>query len=202
MTNIPLNKEISTQTDSVGKDSVTFFGFWVYIMTDFVLFAGLFATYAVLRGTAFGGAVGAAIFSPPYVLIETLVLLTSSFTMGLSLLAARAGKKAHTLFFLLLTFLLGATFVSMELAEFTHLALVGNSWQANGFFSAYFTLVGTHGLHVVIGLLWIFALMLSILARGFTRTNMRKLVLFSLFWHFLDIIWIFIFTLVYLLGII
>jgi cytochrome o ubiquinol oxidase subunit 3 len=122
--------------------------------------------------------------------------------MGLTLLAARAGKKSRVIFFLLVTFLLGASFLFMELSEFTRLALAGNSWQASGFLSAYFTLVGTHGLHIFVGLLWIIALVVSIILRGLTRGNMRKLVLFSLFWHFLDIIWIFIFTLVYLFGII
>jgi cytochrome o ubiquinol oxidase subunit 3 len=188
--------------DSVKKDSITFFGFWVYLMTDFVLFAGLFATYAVLKAGGYGGGSAAAIFSAPYILAETFILLTSSFTMGLTLLAARAGKKTRVIFFLLVTFLLGASFLFMELSEFTRLALAGNSWQASGFLSAYFTLVGTHGLHIFVGLLWIIALVVSIILRGLTRGNMRKLVLFSLFWHFLDIIWIFIFTLVYLFGII
>ncbi|MDB5237481.1 MAG: cytochrome o ubiquinol oxidase subunit [Parcubacteria group bacterium] len=188
--------------ESLKKDSTTVFGFWVYLMTDFVLFASLFAVYAVLHANTFGGAGGKDIFDARFVLIETLILLTSSFTIGLSLLAARTGKKWPVLVLILLTAALGAAFVSMELSEFSSLIAAGHGPQQSGFLSAYFTLVGTHGLHVTIGLLWALALIVAILRRGLTQPNMRKLMLFSLFWHFLDIIWIFIFTFVYLLGII
>jgi cytochrome o ubiquinol oxidase subunit 3 len=181
-------------------DSTTLFGFWAYLMTDLVLFASLFAVFAVLRGPQFGGASIGNIFSLPYVLVETLVLLTSSFTCGLALLAARAQSMRGVLLWLFATLALGGAFVAMEVSEFARLAGQGYGPSRSGFLSAYFTLVGTHGLHVAVGLLWLLALMVALARRGFTRGNMRKLALFGLFWHFLDIVWIFIFTIVYLTG--
>jgi cytochrome o ubiquinol oxidase subunit 3 len=187
--------------ESLKKDATTVFGFWVYLMTDFVLFASLFAVYAVLRANTFGNVGGKEIFDAPFILVETLILLTSSFTTGLALLAAKAGGKGRVLLALLLTAVLGAAFITMEFNEFANLIAAGHGPQQSGFLSAYFTLVGTHGMHVAVGLLWVLALMVAIIRRGLTQPNMRKLMLFSLFWHFLDIIWIFIFTLVYLFGI-
>lgn len=182
-------------------DNTSMFGFWMYLMTDFVLFASLFAAYAVLRGNIFNGPSGKELFDAPYVLLETVVLLTSSFTCGLSLLAAHRENRRALIASLGATALLGAAFVSLELAEFAKLIAHGISWQTSGFLSAYFTLVGTHGLHVLIGTLWMLLLIVSIAVRGMTRANLRKLLLLSLFWHFLDIVWIFIFTIVYMMGI-
>jgi cytochrome o ubiquinol oxidase subunit 3 len=183
-------------------DARIIFGFWAYLMTDLVLFASLFAVYAVFRGATFGGPAGTDIFSARFVLAETLILLTSSFTCGLGILAARSGSKNAVLAWFGGTFALGALFLAMELSEFARLAAAGNGWQKSAFLSSYFTLVGTHGLHVALGLVWMLALLGHILWRGLTRSNMRKLMLLSLFWHFLDIVWIFIFTIVYLMGII
>jgi cytochrome o ubiquinol oxidase subunit 3 len=183
------------------KDATTVFAFWVYLMTDLVLFAGLFSVYAVLRANSFGGLTASGVFSGPYVLVETLILLTSSFTAGLSLLAARANQKPLVLFWLIISALLGSMFVTMELSEFGRLVAAGNSWQTSGFLSSYFALVGTHGLHIIIGLVWALALIVAIYRKGLTRPNVRKLMLWSLFWHFLDVVWIFIFTIVYLLPI-
>lgn len=182
------------------EDAKTVFGFWVYLMTDCVLFASLFATFAVLRHNTFGGPSGAELFSLPFVLIETLLLLTSSFTCGLAVLAARRGNKNQVLALFGLTCLLGLAFLSMELSEFSHLAAEGNSWRRSGFLSAFFTLVGTHGLHIATGLLWMVVLLVQVSRRGLERATVRRLTLLSLFWHFLDIIWIFIFTIVYLVG--
>jgi cytochrome o ubiquinol oxidase subunit 3 len=176
------------------------FGFWVYLMTDCVLFASLFATYAVLRPNTFGGPTGHQLFSLPYVLTETLLLLTSSFTCGLAMLAAHNRDKRLTLLFFAITFALGVAFLSMELTEFRHLVIEGNSWRRSGFLSSFFTLVGTHGLHITVGLLWMITLMIKVLRSGFTSANIRRLTMLSLFWHFLDLIWIFIFTIVYLVG--
>ncbi|MDR3547715.1 MAG: cytochrome c oxidase subunit 3 [Candidatus Pacebacteria bacterium] len=184
------------------KDATTAFGFWMYLMTDFVLFSGLFATYAVLRANTFGGLSAMDITNAPYVLTETLILLTSSFTCGLSLLAARGNRKWWVIFWLIVSGALGTVFVTMELSEFGRLIAAGNSWMTSGFLSSYFALVGTHGLHIIIGLLWVLALVISIALRGLTRSNLRKLVLWSLFWHFLDIVWIFIFTIVYLMSLV
>jgi len=180
------------------ENSKSLLGFWVYLMTDMVLFAALFATFVVLRGAVAG--VGGSLFSAPFVLLETIILLTSSFTCGLSLLAARANKKPLVLVFLLVTFLLGAMFVGLEVSEFSKLVAEGFGPQHNGFLSSYFTLVGTHGTHVTVALLWMFALIVSIYARGLSESNLRKLTMLTYFWHFLDLIWIFIFTIVYLLA--
>jgi cytochrome o ubiquinol oxidase subunit 3 len=186
----------------IKKDATNVLGFWLYLMTDFVLFASLFAVFVVLRANTFGAIDGGQIFNGPFVLTETLTLLISSFICGISLLAAREGSKRGVLFSLFGTALLGLGFIFMEMSEFARLIASGNGPDRSGFLSAYFTLVGTHGLHVIIGLLWVGTLMFAIHRDGLTRPSKRKLVLFSLFWHFLDIIWIFIFTIVYLLSIV
>ena len=182
----------------------TVFGLWIYILSDCVLFAALFATYAVQQGQTFGGATPSQIFSLPNALVETLLLLTSSFTCGLALLFSLSTEKESSKYkvtaFLGLTFLLGLAFVVLEISEFRQLLADGNSWQQSGFLSAFFTLIGTHGLHVTLGMLWLLVLMAHIYLRGMTTGNLRKLMAFSIFWHFLDIIWIFIFTFVYLFG--
>jgi cytochrome o ubiquinol oxidase subunit 3 len=178
----------------------TTFGFWMYLMTDCVLFASLFAVYAVLHGSTFGGPSGRELFSLPYVLTETLVLLTSSFTCGLALLAARQRDKNGVLLWLGVTFVLGATFLGLELSEFHRMVLDGNSWRRSGFLSSYFTLVGTHGLHITVGLIWMAVQSMFVLRRGLTASLQKRLLLLSLFWHFLDVVWIFIFTIVYLFG--
>ncbi len=185
---------------SATQDTKTTFGFWVYLMTDCILFATLFATYAVLHNNTFGGPGAGELFDLPFVLAETLILLTSSFTCGLGLLAARNLRRNQTIIWLGITFLLGTAFLYLELSEFTHLVHEGNSWQRSGFLSAFFTLVGTHGLHIATGLLWLIALAVQIFRRGFTQSTLKRITLFSLFWHFLDIVWIFIFTIVYLMG--
>lgn len=181
-------------------DAKSLFGFWVYLMTDVVLFASLFATFAVLRNNTFGGPSGAELFSLPFVLKETLVLLTSSFTCGLALVAAQRGHIKAVLAGFGATFALGVTFLALELSEFARLAHDGHSWQASGFMSSFFTLVGTHGLHITIGLIWMLVMMGQLMRRGLGRHTIRRLSMLGLFWHFLDIIWIFIFSIVYLTG--
>lgn len=176
-------------------------GFWIYLMTDCILFASLFATYIILRDATNGGVAGRDIFEMPFVLVETMILLISSFVCGLAVLAARAKNKPLVFMWLTVTFLLGLTFLGMELSEFSKLASEGHGWWASAFLSAFFTLVGTHGLHIAVGLLWLGVMMWQLATRGFTPGVQRRLVLFGLFWHFLDIIWIFIFTLVYLMGV-
>lgn len=188
----------STEINTI--ENKTTFGFWVYIMTDCVLFATLFATYAVLHGNTFGGPSGRQLFDLPYVLWETLLLLTSSFTCGLAMLSAAKGDKNKVLVWLSVTFLLGASFLGLELHEFRHLVIDGDSWHRSGFLSSYFTLVGTHGLHITVGLLWMGVMLVRVRKQKLTESTIRRLTLLSLFWHFLDIIWIFIFTIVYLFG--
>ncbi len=182
------------------NNSKTLLGFWVYLMTDLILFATLFATYAVLRRNTFGGQSENELFDLPFILVETLVLLISSFTCGLALLAMHNRNKGQTLSWLTVTFILGASFLVMELIEFAHLIESGNSWTRSGFLSAYFTLVGTHGLHIAVGLLWILVMVVQLWRNGINQVFSKRLQLFSLFWHFLDIVWILIFTFVYLVG--
>lgn len=176
------------------------FGFWVYLMTDLLMFSVLFATYAVLRDSTFGGPSGRELFSLPVALTETLLLLTSSFTAGIGMLQARRGHKKQVLVWFGLTFLLGLTFLGLEIYEFAEFAHEGHTPQSNAFMTAFFTLVGTHGLHITSGLLWMGITLAYIRRRGLNSHLVRKLTLLSLFWHFLDIVWIFIFTIVYLMA--
>lgn len=173
-------------------------GFWIYLMTDCMLFAALLATYAVMQTGTAGGPKASELFDLPFALVETLLLLTSSFVCGLAVLALRAGRKQLVLQLLAVVFILGATFVGMEIHEFRVLAAEGANWQRSGFLSAYFTLVGTHGIHIMVGLIWLLALVVQLIRGGLTASVTKRLALFSIFWHFLDVIWIFIFTVVYL----
>ncbi len=195
---IVLNSTEILEQENTNK---TMFGFWLYLMTDCVLFAVLFATYAVLHNNTFGGPGGAEIFNMPYILVETMLLLTSSFTCGLAMLAVHKKQRKALLIALAITFVLGLAFLSMELFEFRHLVVEGNSWTRSAFLSSYFTLVGTHGLHITVGLFWLATLGYQIFKNGLKQHAVKRLGLFSLFWHFLDIIWIFIFTVVYLMGV-
>jgi cytochrome o ubiquinol oxidase subunit 3 len=197
------------------------FGFWLYLMSDVVLFATLFAVFAVLRGETFGGPTSADILNPPLVLAQTLILLLSSFTVGLALvIAARAvgdgktwpsgperrrpqfwqRKEVLACVALLATLILGLIFLGLEIYEFSHLILSGEGPGTSAFLSAFFALVGTHGLHVAFGSLWMIVVMFHLLSRGI-GASLVKLQMLVLFWHFLDIVWIFIFSLVYLSGV-
>lgn len=183
--------------EAAANDRVMF-GFWVYLMTDLLMFSVLFAVYAVLHGNTFGGESGRELFSLPVALTETLILLTSSFTCGIAMVAARRGNKAQTLFWFGITFALGLAFLTFELREFGEFIREGHTLQSSAFLSSFFVLVGTHGLHITAGLLWMFITSMFVIKRGLNSHLVRKLTLLSLFWHFLDIVWIFIFTIVYL----
>jgi len=174
------------------------FGFWLYLMTDIILFASLFATYMILKNNVAGGETAAQLFDPKFALVETIILLLSSFTCGLAVLLLRFKNKAAGLAMLVATLLLGIAFISLELYEFTNLVNEGQSWQTSAFLSAFFTLVGTHGIHITIGIVWAVVMCVYLLKYGVTSNSLRKMTLFSLFWHFLDLVWIFIFTIVYL----
>ena len=182
-------------------DEKASFGFWTYILTDCLLFATLFATFAVLRPATYGGPGPRELFSLPYVLAETMLLLTSSFTFGMAMLGRQAASPSRVLPWMLVTYALGLGFVVLEVREFVHLIAEGHGPQANAFLSGFFGLVGTHGLHVSCGLVWMGLMMVQVWKRGLTPAVSRKLFNLSLFWHFLDIIWIFVFTFVYLLGV-
>ncbi len=186
--------------EQLNADRATVLGFWVYLMTDLVLFASLFAAFMVLRDNTFGGPSGKDLFDLPFALQETVILLMSSFLSGIALVLAAQGKAAQTVRWLAAAGFFGAWFVFLEVSEFAALAAAGHGPQASAFLSSYFTLVGTHGLHVTIGLVWMIALFVALQRRGLTRHMLRKLALFTIFWHFLDIVWIFIFTIVYLFG--
>ncbi|MCM2132122.1 cytochrome o ubiquinol oxidase subunit III [Larsenimonas rhizosphaerae] len=175
-------------------------GFWVYLMTDCILFATVFATFAVLANSYAGGPTGADIFELPFVLVETMILLVSSFTFGMASIASHKGDSAPVLRWLAITALLGLSFIIMEIYEFHHLIVEGYGPDRSAFLSAFFTLVGTHGLHVTCGLIWLVVMMVQIKKNGLNTANNTRMMNLSLFWHFLDIIWIFVFTVVYLLG--
>ncbi|EKD77741.1 MAG: cytochrome o ubiquinol oxidase, subunit III, partial [uncultured bacterium] len=180
-------------------DSIDVFGFWIYIMTDCILFATLFAAFAVLHTNSFTGPTLKQLISLPYVLAETMFLLASSFTYGLAMLGVYKNSRNRALFWLFVTFLLGLSFVVMEVREFIHLYADGNSWHVSAALSSFFTLVGTHGTHVSIGLIWMLFMMIQLLKYGTSKSVNRRLTYLGLFWHFLDIVWIFVFTIVYLM---
>jgi cytochrome o ubiquinol oxidase subunit 3 len=181
--------------------SMTLLGFWIYLMSDCVLFAALFAGFAVLRNNTAGGPDAHELFSLPYVAVETACLLVSSFTYGMAMLAVERGRQSAVLAWLGVTLLLGLGFMGMELHEFGNLIHDGAGPDRSGFLSAFFTLVGTHGLHVASGMVWMVVLIAHVLRRGLTDANKTRLACLSLFWHFLDIVWIGVFTVVYLMGV-
>ena len=181
-------------------DEIDVFGFWIYIMSDCLLFASLFAAFLVLRHNVFGGPSMKEILNIPYVLTETILLLFSSFTCGMAILSMYRGGRGKVILWLLVTFVFGLSFVLMEVHEFITLIAEGHGPQTSGFLTGFFTLVGTHGFHVSVGLLWMVVLMVQFAFFGSCTKMKRRLTYFGLFWAFLDIVWIFVFTIVYLMG--
>ncbi|MER9263275.1 cytochrome o ubiquinol oxidase subunit III [Mesorhizobium sp. M0410] len=176
------------------------YGFWIFLLSDIVMFSAFFAAYAVLAGKTAGGPSGAELFNLRNVAIETAALLLSSFTCGLAGLAVTARRSSWFYVAMTVTFVLGASFILLELREFVHMVASGAGPTRSAFLSAFFTLVGCHGLHVTAGLLWLLTMMAQIFAKGFRDDILRRFMCFSLFWHALDIIWVALFTVVYLLG--
>jgi cytochrome o ubiquinol oxidase subunit 3 len=174
------------------------YGFWLFLLSDIIVFSALFAAYAVLSGETNGGPPGVALFDKTNVFIETACLLVSSVTCGFATLAVQRRDKLAAYAWMLVTFALGATFLSLEKAEFARMFASGNVPSRSAFLSAFFTLVGTHGLHVTIGLCWLVVMMLQIATLGFLPMVRRRFFCFGLFWHALDIVWIGVFTIVYL----
>jgi cytochrome o ubiquinol oxidase subunit 3 len=179
----------------------TLLGFWLYLMSDCLIFACLFATYGVLgRGYA-AGPTGADLFDLPLVAINTAMLLLSSITYGFAMIAVQNKKLAQVQLWLVITGLFGLAFIGLELYEFRHLIHEGAGPQRSAFLSSFFALVGTHGLHVSFGILWLLVLMMQLSKHGLTSENRRRLFCLSMFWHFLDVVWIGVFTFVYLMGV-
>ncbi len=177
------------------------YGFWIFLLSDIVMFSAFFAAYAVLAKATAGGPSGHDLFEPRRVAVETACLLASSFTCGLSFVAAEARRRLPTQLWLLATGLLGCAFLVLELQEFAAMIARGAGPQRSAFLSAFFAVVGCHGLHVGIGLLWLGTMMAQLWVKGFRADIMRRLLCFNLFWHALDIIWVALFTIVYLLGV-
>ncbi len=187
-----------------GPGPNTVFGFWMYLMTDCVLFATLFAAFAVGRHQYAGGPTGQDIFSLRYVAVETFLLLVSSCTYGFAMLAVFKHSRSQVLAWLAVTFVLGAGFIGMEINEFAHLVAEGHGPDRSAFLSSFFTLVGTHGFHVTCGLIWMATLMTQLVIKkpSLDGVYMNRLMCLSLFWHFLDIVWICVFSFVYLMGVV
>lgn len=186
--------------ETTQREETTRFGFWLYLLSDVMIFGALFAVYMILRGNTAGGPGIDEIVQPLPVLIQTMALLGSSFTVAVAVLAARSGRLETMRLYLWATLALGLVFLGLELTEFITLVNEGHSWKISGFLSSFFALVGTHGLHITIGLLWLTVWLVYYQRRGLNQHMLRRLGLFALFWHFLDIVWIWVFTVVYLFG--
>lgn len=182
------------------ESDIKVFGFWVYLMTDLVIFSVLFAVFIVLHDSTYGGPSGSQLFKLSQVLIETLCLLISSFTCALGMLFIHREQKKGAFFWFALTILLGASFLFIELIEFASFLREGASWKRSAFLSSFFTLVGTHGLHIALGLIWMIVALFRIALRPLSVASLSQIYRMALFWHFLDFVWIFIFTIVYGMG--
>jgi cytochrome o ubiquinol oxidase subunit 3 len=188
-------------TEEHHPENSTMLGFWLYLMSDCLIFAVLFATHGVLGRNYAAGPSPADLFDLSLVAINTAMLLLSSITYGFAMLQMERGAKMETLVWLGITGVFGAAFLGLELYEFYHLIAEGAGPTRSAFLSSFFTLVGTHGLHVTFGMIWLITLMVQVKKRGLTHENRRRLMCLSMFWHFLDVIWIGVFSFVYLLGV-
>ncbi|MEJ8474247.1 cytochrome o ubiquinol oxidase subunit III [Roseibium algae] len=188
-------------TEEHHPESGTLIGFWIYLMSDCLIFAVLFATYAVLSHAYAGGPTPQELFDLPLVALNTAMLLFSSITYGFAMLQMEKGVKNGVISWLALTGLFGLAFLCIELYEFSHLIHEGAGPDRSAFLSAFFTLVGTHGLHVTCGLIWMVTLITQVMRHGLIPENKRRLMCLSMFWHFLDVIWIGVFSVVYLVGV-
>ena len=187
--------------DEHHPENGTMLGFWLYLMSDCLIFACLFATYGVLGRNYAAGPSGAELFDLPLVAMNTTFLLLSSITYGFAVLEMQRNRVRPTLIWLAVTGVLGACFLGLELYEFAHLIHEGAGPQRSGFLTAFFALVGTHGLHVTFGIVWLITLMFQVGKHGLINANKRRLMCLSMFWHFLDVVWIGVFTFVYLMGV-
>ena len=191
----------ASELGPASKRIVVGYGFWIFLLSDIVMFSAIFAAYAVLAHATAGGPAGMQLFNQRSVAIETVCLLVSSYTCGLMSLAIDRSQYGRTYLTALITFVLGALFLTLEVREFAGMIAMGAGPQRSAFLSAFFTLVGCHGLHVTAGLVWLVVMMAQVAIRGFSATVERRLLCFSLFWHALDIVWVWLFTVVYLMGV-
>jgi cytochrome o ubiquinol oxidase subunit 3 len=193
--------ESSGHGHAESKRIVVGYGFWIFLISDIIMFAAFFATYAVLTDSTAGGPSGKELFGIGNVALETACLLTSSLTCGLAGIGAQAGNKKLFYISMAITFVLGAAFLGLELREFAEMIEAGAGPSRSGFLSSFFALIGCHGFHVTAGLLWLLTMMAQVFAKGFRDDILRRMLCFSLFWHTLDIIWVALFSLVYLVGV-
>ncbi|MDM0071757.1 cytochrome (ubi)quinol oxidase subunit III [Variovorax sp. J31P207] len=191
----------ASEAGPASKRTVAGFGFWVYLLSDIVMFSALFATYAVLAHATAGGPGSSHLFRQGGVALETACLLASSYTCGLMSMAAHSRRRGAFYLGAIVTLALGAVFLGLELREFGDMIARGATPQSSAFLSAFFTLVGCHGLHVAVGLVWLAVMLAQVALRGFHGAVDRRLLCFSLFWHALDIVWVAVFTFVYLMGV-
>lgn len=191
----------AAEAGSARKRIAAAYGFWIFLLSDFIMFAALFASYAVLVRATAGGPTGAQLFNQTTVAIETACLLASSYTCGLMSLAVNSRNRFGMYVGALVTLALGAAFLTLEIREFAEMIAIGATPQRSAFLSAFFTLVGCHGLHVALGLVWLVVMMVQVLLMGFAPAVQHRLLCFSLFWHALDIVWVGVFTVVYLMGV-
>ena len=176
------------------------FGFWVYVMTDAIMFAAMLATYAVLKNGTYGGPGIQQVAHLPHILIQTLILTLSAFTFGLGFIAFLKSKACQLRFWLVITFILGVVFLSIEIGDLTSLVKQGYSWQTSAFLSSYFTVLGLHALHIMVALLWMLVLLVQFSCKGFSTVMKTRFTCLGLFWNFLNLMWLIIFTVVFLIG--
>jgi cytochrome o ubiquinol oxidase subunit III len=198
---LELDARLALEEERARSAELKTYGFWIYLMSDLVIFSILFSMFVIHSKNFAGGPGPKALFDLPYLFVETMLLLTSSFTYGLGMVAVQHGRKWLVVAALAFTFVLGGGFVAMELHEFYGMIVAGSGPERSSFLSAFFTLVGTHGTHVSFGLLWMAVMIVQTAAKGLTTDVRSRLMRLSLFWHFLDIVWIGVFTVVYLLGV-
>jgi cytochrome o ubiquinol oxidase subunit 3 len=191
----------ASEAGPVSKRIAVAYGFWIFLLSDIIMFSALFAAYAVLAHATAGGPTGAQLFSQRSVAIETVCLLLSSYTCGMMSLAITSRRSFTTYFYAAVTFLLGVAFITFEIREFATMIASGAAPQRSAFLSAFFALVGCHGLHVTAGLVWLVVMMAQVATMGFAANVQRRLRCFALFWHVLDIIWVGLFSVVYLMGV-
>lgn len=201
MTSITHRHPEHGQEHGQDEGSLKMFGFWIFLVTDLILFATLFATYVILRTRYNGGPTGEELFSIPIFTASTFILLTSSFTSGLAVLALQNNHVKKTIGWLVVTILLGMSFIGLEIFEFNNLVSEGATISTSAFLSAFYVLVGTHGLHVSAGIIWMTGAAIQLWRYGINDKTAHKVNVVSLYWHFLDVVWIFIYTVVYLMGV-